>query len=137
MDILIKIFVISRHFLSLIAYRLKIHLDYLIDLWKLQFSTWPRSSLIDYTSALRDPRYPNKRIFSEHTRRKNFSIISRQLYRTKKNFQRISVVNRIELTGSRPYIIKSDGPKSCAKLQVVTRTCIPSLSNVTEESKES
>lgn len=31
------------------------------------------------------------------------------------------------LPESSRYIIKSDGPKSCAKLQVVTRTCVPSL----------
>jgi len=49
------------------------------------------------------------------------------------NFWRISAASRTEPPESSRYIIKSGGPKSCAKLQVVPRTCIPSLAGVTEE----
>jgi len=49
------------------------------------------------------------------------------------NFWRISVASRTEPPESSRYIIKSGGPKSCAKLQVVPRTCVPSLAGVTEE----
>lgn len=52
------------------------------------------------------------------------------------NSGRINVAVRTELPESSRYIIKSGGPKSCAKLQVVTRACVSSLVGVLEERRE-
>ena len=56
----------------------------------------------------------------------------------KESFRRISVASteRQGLPESSRYIIKSGGPKSCAKLEVVTRTCTSSLASVTEKRRE-
>jgi len=71
---------------------------------------------------------------SSHARReKKYLDRWRQLCVVKESSRRTSIASRAELPESSRYIIKSGGPKSCAKLHVVTRTRTSSLTSVSKK----